>query len=673
MRFSVVGPSAPFRGGIAQHTDRVVEALAAEHEVDLYPFLRQYPKWLFPGRSQQNSDASARAEARIALDPYRRGTWKQVARDIAARSPDLVLIQWWHPWFAPMTRGLLAALRRELGGRQRITVICHNVLPHGAVPFQRTLARLGLAGAGRFIVHAEAEEQRLRALLGRAAAIHRMPLVSLAPVGIAPERSDARRSLGLADEPTVLFFGLVREYKGVRDLVGALPHMANLQAQVFIAGEFYDSVAVYEQLAQRLGVTDRVTLRNEFVPEDKVATLFAAADVVVLPYRAATQSSVLPLAIHYRKRFVVTDVGGLVEASQGLSEAVPPRSPGHLASALDRALAAGPELSEDELSRWAMAEQAFSLDDISTAFEGVARAASGPSFEGATVVVSAHGECPHLEATISALVMQEGLPKPEILVVYDGSSAPLRERLAEFASRGVRVVVEPALGLNVKRNRGLEEASHDRVLYTDDDCVPDPSWVQAMCASLDAHHVVTGRVLALGEGIAASVRKGAEARTFRGPLAQLLPWRAGCGNNLGVRKNHAQALGGFDTRIGVGTWSGAACDTEFLFRSLRAQGGEVYYAPDAVVRHRQEPLGPDVLRKRRNYYRGMSFMARRIHPRSTAAWATALLRVGGTAAARLWSGVRLDRSGWRIHGAEFHGAVEGFFPPKHTGTKGFSS
>ncbi|QDV05831.1 GDP-mannose-dependent alpha-(1-6)-phosphatidylinositol monomannoside mannosyltransferase [Planctomycetes bacterium Poly30] len=677
MRFSVVGPSAPLRGGIAQHTDRIVEALGAEHEVDLYPLIRQYPRWLFPGRSQLDPGARARTETRIALDPYQPGTWKRVACDIAGRRPDLVLVQWWHPWFAPMTRGLLSALRRELGEAARITVISHNALPHGAVPFQRTLARHGLGRARRFVVHAEAERVRLQGLVGRGATIHRMPLINLAPEGAAPDRRVARQALGWTDERIVLFFGLVREYKGVRDLIEALPLMAEARIRVVIAGEFYEPIARYEQLAERLGVTDRVVFRDEFVPEEEVAALFAAADVVALPYRSATQSSVLPLAIHYRKRFVVTDVGGLVEASQGLAEAVPARSPGQLAAALDRALAAGPELDESELDRWEVAEQAFTLDGIRRAFEGVARAAagspSGAPADGATVVVSAHGECPDLEDTVRALVEQVGVPQPEVLVVYDGDEAPLRARLAQFAARGVRVVPEPAFGLNVKRNRGLQEASHDRVLFTDDDCVPDPEWVQGMCAALNSHSVVTGRVLPLGVGVAASVREGSEARTFRGPLAVLLPWRAGCGNNLGVRKAHARAIGGFDARIGVGTWSGAACDTEFLFRSLRARGGEVYYAPDAVVRHRQEPLGPAVLRKRRNYYRGMSFMARTIHPHSAAAWSTALLRVCGTAAARAWSGVRLDRSGWQIHGAEFHGAVEGFFPPKPPGPEGASS
>ncbi len=685
MRFSVVGPSAPLRGGIAQHTDRIVEALGAEHEVDLYPFSRQYPRWLFPGRAQADPAVEPRPETRGAIDPYRRATWRKVAKDIARSSPDLVLIQWWHPWFAPMTRGLVAALRREIGDGRRIAVICHNVLPHGAVPFQRRLARRGLAGAGRFIVHAEAEERRLRSVLGTStgqeAAIHRMPLVCLAPEGDAPAREDARRALGWPDGPTVLFFGLVRGYKGVHDLIEALPHMAHSGARVVVAGECYDAASKYEQRAQRLGVGERVTMLDSFIPTEDVAAHFAAADVVALPYRTAAQSSVLPLAIHYRRRFVVTDVGGLVEAAQGLAEAVPPRSPDKLAAALDRALDAPPELSGAERSRWASVEQTFTREGIRTAFEEVAPTARGSAPGRApgkaprksTVVVAAHGACPDLEATVQALVAQEGVPQPEVLVVYDGDGAPLRERLAAYAGQGVRVVLEPALGLNVKRNRGLLEASSDCVLFTDDDCIPDPSWVKAMTAALHDHHVVTGRVLALNEGVAASVRVHPKARTFRGPLAVLLPWKAGCGNNLGVHKGHAQVLGGFDTRIGVGTWSGAACDTEFLFRSLRARGGEVYYAPEAVVRHRQEPLGPAVLQKRRNYYRGMSFMARRIHPRSTAAWATAVLRVGGTGFARLWAGLRLDRSGWRVHGAEFRGAVEGFFPPKPPGNVGVES
>jgi len=665
MRVAIVGPAAPLRGGIAQHTDALADALGTEHEVDVYAYARQYPGWLFPGRSQFDPGARPRASARVAFDPYRLSTWEAVARDVAERQPDLVLVQWWHPWFAVPLRGLIARLRRSLGGSERLCIVCHNVMPHKRFPFQRALAKAAFEGAGRFVVHAAAEEARLGALLGHTPPTHRAPLPCLAPAGSDEARGDARRALDRGDAPLVLFFGLVRGYKGLPDLIHALAHMRHQDAELLVAGEFYEAREGYERLARELGVAERVTFRDEFVPSEEVPSLFAAADVVALPYRAATQSAVLPFAVHFRRRFVVTDVGGLVEAAQGLGAVVPPRQPDALAAALDDELERGSVQDHGtEAERWTEAARAFSPAGTRAAYEAVARDAAADAARDATIVVAAHGACPHLEATVGALGRQVGRGPREVLVVYDGDAALLRERLAPIAPIHLRVVHEPSRGLNAKRNRGLAEATAGRVLFTDDDCVPDAGWCDGLLTALDAHPIATGAVLPLGDGVRASVRTTARPRSFRGPLAALLPWRAGCGNNLGVQRAFARSLGGFDERIGVGTWSGAACDTEFLFRALRASGGEVFYTPTAVVEHRQEPIGPAVLAKRRGYYRGMSYLARRLHPTSPFAWTTAALRLAGTAVAVAWSTLRFDGVGRRIHAAELRGAVEGLFPPR---------
>jgi GT2 family glycosyltransferase len=252
----------------------------------------------------------------------------------------------------------------------------------------------------------------------------------------------------------------------------------------------------------------------------------------------------------------------------------------------------------------------------------------------------------------------------------DGDVVQLRRRLARHPSSWLRVVAESALGLNIKRNRGIAEARGELLLFTDDDCVPDPRWVATMAAALARRPIVTGAVAPLGAGVRASLRERSRSRLFHGWFDTLLPWRAGCGNNLGMRRDIAQRLGAFEPRIGVGTWSGAACDTEFLFRALRAPGIGVFYEPAAIVRHRQAVLGPAVLDKRRRYYRGLSFMARRIHPDSPTVWMTAMLRLFGTASLCLWSGLRIDRDGWQLHRAELRGAWEGFFPPAVPGPAG---
>ncbi|MFN2251088.1 MAG: glycosyltransferase, partial [Anaerolineae bacterium] len=351
-RIAVVGPTYPFRGGIAHYTTLLARHLRLSSEVLLLTFTSQYPPRLFPGRTDRDPSTSVVSDDAIqVLAPLRPDTWRRAARVISEFQPDLVVIQWWVPFWAPSLATVAALTRRETGAT--IAFVCHNVLPHeGRGALQRLLTRLALGRGQRFVVHSQSDEDDLRRLLPRQTAPEGAVVRGCLPehtIATAVGRSDARRALGLAeDEEVILFFGFVRPYKGLDGLIEALPRIAARvpRARLVVAGEFWIPADDFVKRASELGVAGMLTIDDRYVPNEDVGTYFAAADVVAMPYVSATQSGVVTLAAQFGLPVVATDVGGLPEAvvdgETGL--VVPPGEPGALADALVRCL------SEDQLA-----------------------------------------------------------------------------------------------------------------------------------------------------------------------------------------------------------------------------------------------------------------------------------------------------------------------------------
>ena len=278
----------------------------------------------------------------------------------------------------------------------------------------------------------------------------------------------------------------------------------------------------------------------------------------------------------------------------------------------------------------------------------------------ASVIVCTQGRQPLLARTLAALTDGPGAPR-DVVVVVDGDAAGIAPWLPPGG--GVRVVEARSAGLNLKRNRGVAAAATDRLLFTDDDCVPAPDWARAAAAALEQHEVVTGRVLPLNPGFRTSIRPSDRPVLHRPTWwNRAHAWRIGCGNNLAVRRATLAAVGGFCERIGVGTWSAAACDSELLFRLL-GRGVAIAFVPAAVVYHAQPVDRGAWAHKRRGYYRGVSFLARRVHPRSTAAWAMAIERLVCCQAELLLACASLRRRAVRRAWLQLRGAVEGLAPP----------
>jgi glycosyltransferase involved in cell wall biosynthesis len=369
LRLVLVSPVYPWRGGIAQHGVLLARALhEAGHDVSVIGYRSLYPRWLYPGADPRDASATAlRLPSQVALEPLLRPlwppSWLRAARAVRSREPDAVLLQWWVPYFAPV----LACFASLLGGGPRRVFVCHNVLPHdGGGALDRLLAKLALGRGDGWLVHAASDETSLGALLGEGKIEGRVRRVTLpaftlvderpdvpTPSGglpqgprvptsdIAAERAAARGRLELPIEgPLVLFFGFVRPYKGLIDLIDALPQarLALPGLRCLVAGEFWEPAGGYQSRAEELGVADALRIDEGYVPNEAVADYFAAADVVVLPYREATQSAVAPMALAAGRPVIASRVGGLPDLIRdgytGLL--VPPRDPRALAGAIAR-------------------------------------------------------------------------------------------------------------------------------------------------------------------------------------------------------------------------------------------------------------------------------------------------------------------------------------------------
>ncbi len=349
MRLALIGPSAPLRGGIAQYHDRLARELAAGgHVVTRLSFRRMYPQLLFPGRTQLVREGTG--EAAVAglappeplLDSIGPRSWLAVAR--RASASEAAIVEWWHPFFAPAS----AVIARQLGTAGIPTLfVCHNLDPHEPVPGGAWLTDRALSRAAAFVAQSARDAERLRRTYpGRPVAVVLPPAEPPEPCPHDGERTACAAALGLPEaRRRLLFFGYVREYKGLPTLIEALAQVAG-DVQLVVAGEIYHhDASYYRELAARAGVGSRVVLLDRFLGAREVACCFAASDLVVLPYWEASQSAVVPLAMASGRGTVATRVGGLPDlvrdGETGLL--VPPRDASALAAAITRGLAcAGP-------------------------------------------------------------------------------------------------------------------------------------------------------------------------------------------------------------------------------------------------------------------------------------------------------------------------------------------
>ncbi len=360
----LVGPAYPFRGGIAHFQNRLAQALGERAEVRLATFSRQYPRLLFPGESQYEEDA--RWQKRLPgtpqrlLDSVNPLSWKKTGEWIAAQRPDSVVLSHWLPFFVPAYRGVLRAMRRALqkagAPMPRVTLFLHNVYPHKAFPATKPLMKGLLAQADAYFTMSEHVTADLKALVPQADVYEGFhPVYDIFEPLLAP--AEARAELGLPDERTLLFFGLIRPYKGLDILLDAMPRIhAETGARLIVAGEFYDNKDEILAQTKNLGLeADVVRFFPGYIPNEDVHRYFSAADAVVQPYRRATPSGVAQTAFFFGKPMITTNLGVFAEVvPDGVAGVlVPPETPDALADGIRRFYDLGPEKLAEGAARQA--------------------------------------------------------------------------------------------------------------------------------------------------------------------------------------------------------------------------------------------------------------------------------------------------------------------------------
>ena len=293
LRFAFVGTAYPMRGGIAQYNALLCRELSRQgHEVTVYSFTRQYPATLFPGKTQMEEGADpAPVDARAMVDSIGPLSWWKAANAIARTRPDVLMFKYWMPFFAPAF-GTIARRVKARVPDCKVILICDNIVPHEHRPFDAALTRYMLRTTDAFVVMSKRVMEDLRRFRPDAPA-RLIPHPLYTHFGEPIDKSEARRRLGWPlDERVLLFFGYVRRYKGLDILLRAMPDIkARTGARLVVLGEFYEERAAYDRIVAESGVAADVTMTGDYVPSEDVGLHFSASDLVVLPYRSATQPS----------------------------------------------------------------------------------------------------------------------------------------------------------------------------------------------------------------------------------------------------------------------------------------------------------------------------------------------------------------------------------------------
>jgi glycosyltransferase involved in cell wall biosynthesis len=365
-RIAFVGVSPQARGGIAQFGANLVRQVADDTHVCVLGYRRLYPRFTRPGRQAPDPSAlRADVPATSGLVPWLPWTWLAARRELRRFHPTLLVLQWWSPLFGPCIWYLARDARRA---GARVAIVCHNYRPHERFPFWRALTRIALREADVLLTLSTPVAEGLGELLpgSRILAGGHPPNLPELATGDDPDRWRAR--LQPLEGRVILFFGNVRAYKGLEDLIDAMPHVRErLEATLVVAGTFFKQLRQFESQAASLGVSRWVRFFPHYVHNEDVPGLFALADVVALPYRSGSQSGVVAQAALTQTPVVATAVGGLPEAVGDRGLLVPPRDPVRLADGLVRALEDPPPppmLDEDPWRGWRevlLAESAASI------------------------------------------------------------------------------------------------------------------------------------------------------------------------------------------------------------------------------------------------------------------------------------------------------------------------
>lgn len=308
----IIGPAHPLRGGLASFNERLAREFMSEGlNTAIYTFSLQYPGFLFPGTTQYSEEPKPKdLNIHVAINSVNPLNWITVGNELKNKKPDLIVVRYWLPFMGPALGTILRIVRKNK--HTRIVCIADNVLPHEKRPGDKPFTRYFIGAIDAFITMSDKVMKDLRLFTQKPAQKVDHPLYD--NFGAAVNKTEARTHLQLSsDQKIILFFGFIRKYKGLDILLDAMAdeRIKNANIKLLVAGEFYEDKKAYEEQINSLGIQNSLILRTDFIQDSEVRYYLSAADFVIQPYRNATQSGVTPLAYHFEKPMLVTNVGAL--------------------------------------------------------------------------------------------------------------------------------------------------------------------------------------------------------------------------------------------------------------------------------------------------------------------------------------------------------------------------
>jgi glycosyltransferase involved in cell wall biosynthesis len=320
----VIGPAYPLRGGLATFDQRLAKEFNDQgDDCSIYSFSLQYPSFLFPGKTQYSTEPPP-TDLKIfsAINSISPMNWMKVGNRLKKERADIVVVRYWLPFMGPSLGTILRRVRKN--GHTKIICIADNVIPHEHRPGDISFTKYFLKSCDGFVTMSTKVMDDLKKFEpNKPVQLVQHPLYD--NFGEPIPKTEARKKIQVNTEyPIILFFGFIRKYKGLDILLDAMkilqensksegrtPTSEIRNLKLVVAGEFYEDKKPYLEQIDRLGIHDSVILRTDFIPDSEVKNYLSAADAVIQPYRNATQSGVTPLAYHFEKPMIVTNVGGL--------------------------------------------------------------------------------------------------------------------------------------------------------------------------------------------------------------------------------------------------------------------------------------------------------------------------------------------------------------------------
>lgn len=314
MKIALVGPTYPFRGGISHYTTLLFRHLNERHDVRFYTFSRQYPKALYPGDpTADTSSMTIHAGSTIpSIDWANPLSWLRTGWRIARWSPDAIVFPWWM-WGWSIPFWVIARIVSMRG--TKVLFLCHNVIEHESAGWKNRLTKFSLSTGDSFIVHSQGDMENLKRIFPNArVAMNFHPTYAIFNTSsLSMQQARNKLKINGTLSKVILFFGIVRPYKGLQYLIEAMPMVIERVPDVclVIAGEFWEDRAAYEKQITDLGIAEHIRLFDQYIPNEEIEQYFASADLVVLPYVSATGSGVTQVAFGFDKPVVATAVGDL--------------------------------------------------------------------------------------------------------------------------------------------------------------------------------------------------------------------------------------------------------------------------------------------------------------------------------------------------------------------------